>query len=1069
MFFNRKHWCSIYIFCVLIITPLSLTTSKSNSNFSSILDQKLKFDHYKTKQGLSQNSVYTILQDEKGFLWFGTQDGLNRFNGYSFIVFHHDAFDTTSLCHSYINKIYEDAKERMWICTEGGLAQYNQLTETFTNYLHDNSNPLSMISNYVWTICQDKSGLFWVGTKKGLCLFDPAKNTFVKINLPSEDKWNDPFEVSTLTKDSHDNIWIGTHNHGIFKIDRTTKKNVSPNNLEFTKYDIGNDQVSTIVEDSNGDILIGTQTNGLLKFNIEKNVFIPDSLNLLSITNNKLKIRTIYCDQSNPNLLWIGTEENGLLVLDRKLKLISKFTNNAHDETTISGNMVNTIFRSRAGLIWIGTNEGINRLNLNSNSFECIAIQSKGKPGLSSNTIGKIIEDRDGTVWIGTDGGGINKFDRTKNTITHYLKNNNASSLSSNRAMNVFEDHTGTLWIGTYGDGLNKFNKQKNTFKHYKHDNYDSTSIGSDYITSIVEDKSGYLWIGTTTGGINRFDPKTGKFRRFVNNPHDSKSLSENHVWILFIDSYGVLWAGTKSGGLNKMIDMQKGIFESFHHDDKKITGINHNSVHAIFEDHKGRFWLGTPAGLNLLDRKSGMFFNFKEKRILSQLRVIGILEDDQNRLWLMSEKSLIRFDPQTGVIKYFDSGNGMMISDFRIWANYKNRKGELYVGGANGLAIFRPDELKDNNYIPPIIIDKFERYNTDNSLGNVISEKGIPYRKRIDLSYKDNIFSFSFSALNYINSERNQYAYKLKGFNNDWIKIGSEKKVTFTNIDPGNYTFMVKGSNNEGVWNEAGTSIALYIAPPYWRTWWFRTIGFLIIVFTLYIMRKKKLVSVEKHHKEQEAFARQLIETEESERRRIANELHDSLGQNLLVIKNILLVKMQQSQIEGKSLSDTSTLVSQTLEEVRSISHNLRPHLLDQLGLTKTIKSLVNQLNETAEVNITAEIDDLSGVLDPKAEISLFRIIQECFNNIIKHSKAKQAKIVIKRLADSIKVEIKDNGKGIDEIEMKKHEEFGQGFGLYGMKKRAHVFNWVYEIHSTPNKGTEIILIIPIEQDLIK
>lgn len=1025
---------------------------------------KLNFEHYTTKQGLSQNAVYNILQDRKGFLWFCTQDGLNRFNGYEFRVFRHNAYDTTSLCHSFINRIYQDSKDRIWVCTEGGLALYNTLTESFTNFIHDDSNPQSIESNYVWTIYEDGQKSLWVGTRKGLSLFDPDKKTFesVKILSPVNSKTKS-INVDVIFEDNNINLWAGTRGNGLFRIWRSDNKQ-----LAYKNYSVGNNDVREITDNSNGVIYAGTFGAGLYEYDSTEDKFNPVEIKFSnSGGRGKNTILSIFKDPVNQDILWLGTEEDGIILVDTKLKKAVGIIHNPDRSNNLSGNMVYSIYKDRFSVIWIGTNEGINKINPRENRFEHFQIKKEDQHGISSNTIGKIIEDHKGMLWIGTDGGGVNKFDRAVNKFTHFINNkNNRFSISSNRAMIVFEDHTGTIWIGTFGGGLNKFNRVSETFESYTFNKSDTTTIGSDYITSIVEDKEGYLWIGTTTSGINRFDPKTRKFRRFINDPDNPESLSGNHVWILYIDKTGVLWAGTKTGGLNAMIDMKRGKFKRFLHNDKKINSINDNTVHAIFEDTKSNFWIGTPSGLNKLDRNTGIFTDYQQKRVFPQFRVIGIMEDSHDRLWLMTEKALIRFNPLTNETKYYDSENGMMINDFRIWAHYKNKKGEMFVGGANGFAIFHPDSLKDNSQIPPVVIDKFERFNTDNILGNAISGKGIPYRNNIELSYKDNIFSFSFAALNFINSGRNQYAYKLEGFNEDWIKIGTQNKVTFTNIDPGSYTFRVKGSNDDGVWNENGATIGIIISPPFWITWWFRSFVFLIIIILIWSFVRNKLKEVERHHKEQEAFARQLIETEELERRRIANELHDSLGQNLLVIKNTLLVKQQQTQIEGKSLEETSELVSQTIQEVRSISHNLRPHLLDQLGLTKTLKSLINQLKGSSDIKITAQVDDLDGALEPQAEINLFRIIQECFNNIIKHSGATEAGLIINRRHDSLDITVKDNGIGMNLDEIKRRDEFGSGFGISGMEKRAHVFDWKYFIESRLNTGTEIKINIPLKRN---
>ncbi len=1059
---NNSNKKAFTIYFLLIFLFANIFAQNNHKNiFKNTINQKTILENYTTQQGLSQNAVYEILQDNIGFIWFGTQDGLNRFNGNDFTIFHHYAFDTTSISHSFINGIYEDSQNRLWICTEGGLSLFKKSNETFINYFHDDENPESINDNYVWTILEDTQGIYWVGTKKRLQIFDSKSGKFNPIEFLNQSNIkNYPSNIDVIFEDENGNIWIGSRGLGLYKIVR----NMESRNFSIEHFELENSDVRSIIQHTDGSIFIGTFGAGLYKYNSAENKFY----NISKISSNSLiqfpkKIISLFEDPNNPNILWIGTEQNGIVLFNTNLKEITEIKNNPKYPKSLSGNMVYNIFKDRSGIIWLGTNEGINKVNLSMNSFEHIQREEKDEAGLSSNTIGKIIEDDQGILWIGSDGGGLNKLDRKTNTYSNFRHNkNNSSSISSDRALIVFEDSNNIIWVGTYGGGLNKFNKNTNTFSSFVHNPNDTTSIGSNYITSIVEDKNGILWIGTTQSGINSFNPKTNKFRSYKNNPKNPESISDNHLWILYLDSDQTLWAGTKSGGLNKLIDKEKGIFKKYLHDDKLINGINHNSVHALYEDNLKNFWIGTPAGLIKLDTKTDEFTNYQYNGIFPQFRVIGILEDNQNRLWIMSEKSLIRFNPQNNRIKYFDDGNGMMINDFRIWAYFKNKKGELFVGGANGFAIFNPDNLIDNSYIPPVVIDKFERFNTDNLSGYAISEKGIAYQKGIELSYKDNIFSFSFSALNFINSSKNQYSYKLEGFNKEWINIGNQNKVTFTNIDPGEYNFLVRGSNDDGIWNDEGTSLAIIISPPFWGTWWFRIGSILIIVLSIGSLIRNKIIKVKKHHQEQEAFARQLIETEELERQRIANELHDGLGQNLLVIKNSILVKQQQEFIEGKSLLEMSELVSQTIHEVRSISHNLRPHLLDQLGLSKTIKSLAKQINEIAAFNLEFEIDDLKNSLEAKAEINLFRIIQECFNNIIKHADAENVFLSIKKMPNDLHVSIKDDGKGMNLEETLKREDFGDGFGLNGMKKRAHVFNWKFEIESELGKGTEIKLTIP-------
>jgi len=790
----------------------------------------IKFERLGLEQGLSQSTVSCILQDHQGFMWFGTQDGLNKYDGYRFIVYKHDVQDSNSLSNNFITSIYEDRSGTLWIGTRaGGLNRFERNTERFTRFINDPPNPYSLSDNLVWEIYEDRAGTIWIGTRRGLNRFDREKELFTRfLNHPDKPHNEDWVQAICEDSTSRNTLWIGTAG-GLHRFDREKEQFTRVIHDPKDLHGMSHNDVISLREDHTGLLWIGIESGGLYRFDPATEQFthfVYDPKNPNRLGSNF--VPSIYEDRLGT--LWIGTG-GGLHKFDREKEHFIRFVNDPTNAHSLSNNSVLSIYEDRSGVLWLGTGAGgINKFDRGQKRFAHYVQDPQNPNSLNGSIVRSIYEDHAGTLWIGTADGGLNRFDRKKEQFTHFATDPKIShSLSDNTIFSICEDPTSRniLWIGTGGGGLNRFDRNTEHFTRFVYDPQNPNNRYDNIIRSNYIDHSGVLWLGTWRG-LKRFDYEKKQFIRFIRDPKNPHSLSENYIHTVSEDHSGTLWIGT-TGGLNKF-DRATEQFTRFLHDPTDSHSLSGNSVFAINEDSFGTLWIGTDEGLNKFDRKSEQFLNYTEKDGLPNNTIYGILDDDQGRLWLSTNKGLSRFDPKTETFKNYDVHDGLQSYEFNGGAYHKSRSGEMFFGGINGFNAFHPDSIKDNPYNPPIAISSFKRYNTDEAEGKPIIEKGIAAREHVTLSYKDNILAFEFAALSYRNTLKNQYAYKLEGFNDNWIHLGTKRDVTFTNLDPGTYTLRVKGSNNDGVWNEEGTSLKITITPPWWKTWW--AYGFYVLMF---------------------------------------------------------------------------------------------------------------------------------------------------------------------------------------------------------------------------------------------
>lgn len=802
--------------------------------------QDLKFDHLNTDEGLSHSNVTCIFQDSQGFMWFGTRDGLNKYDGYSFTVYKFNAQDTNSLSHDFITDIAEDVNGNLWIGTfGGGVNAFQKSTGKFQHYQYQQGDINGISSNYITSLMADKQGNLWIGTDgAGLDRITPSKKIIHYEHRKEDSQSLCSNYITDIAKDSRGNIWVGTK-LGLNRLDSSGQKIISFIHQENDAYSLSGDVISVIFEDSRKQLWVGTQTAGLNLFDETGHKFRHfknDPHDPASIVGNTV----LSISEDNQKNLWIGCENSGLSIRNAKTGYFSNYRPDDIDKKSLSNNSIWSVYRDSKGNMWVGTfSGGLNLHDYDKNKFAHYR-HSASPMSLSHNNVLCIYEDSDQKLWIGTDGGGMNLMNRNDGTFTHFVhQSDNRNSISGNYVLKILEDRTHILWIGTWGNGLNRYDKKTNTFKRYKHNQQDSRSLGSDNVWTIFEDSRGNLWLGTYQGGLDLFNKKTETFTHFRHDSANKSSICNDNINVIFEDWDKTLWIGT-SGGLDKF-NRQDNTFTHYVHNKNK-NSISSDVIQCIYQDHHGNLWIGTDRGLDLLDTKNNSITRYGMNNGLPGMSILSIQEDDHENLWLSSNNGLSKFNAQTGMIRNFNMSDGLQSRYFKP-TSFKAHDGKMYFGGTGGFNEFHPDSITSHSYEPALVLTGFQIFNKPANLPDGTGP--------IKLSFNQAVLSFEFASLNYTSDEKKQYWYMLDGFDKDWNFIGKRHRATYTNLDPGHYTFKVKGLNNEGAWSVNALSLTLIIDPPYWKTWWFKLVAGLLLFGAIISVFHLRLRVIKKQKKE--------------------------------------------------------------------------------------------------------------------------------------------------------------------------------------------------------------------------
>jgi len=840
---------SILTLLILFISPFPAGTAAPPTNTATNADLNVapgsivQFEHLTIEDGLSQNAGLAIFQDRQGYLWIGTQDGLNRYDGFTFKVFKHDPENSNSISHNSILAIIEAKDGYLWIGTwGGGLNRFDPATETFVRYRHDPGEPSSLSNDVVTSIKEDSNGAIWVGTLGGLNRFNPSTNGFDHFkNSPDDPDSLSSDVISVIFEDSHNQLWIdtgayGMEGSGLNYFDPSTGKAVRYQHKEFDHQSLSSNNIASIYESSDGTFWIATggynlQGGGLNQFNPQTGTTqhffqrpgISDSLSANDLM-------ALWGDANG--VLWIGTRTAGLDRMD--LSRPGHFVHYQNDRffpDSLSGNDVWSLYKDHSGILWIGTSHnGLNKLPANAGQFSLYRNNPSNPSSLSTNAIGAFSEDRSGNIWIATWGAGLDRFNLHTGQFDHFRHDpNNPDSLSDDLFMDVYVDIYDMVWAGTFGRGLDSLHPVSGRVTHYVHDPENPASIADNSISSIIPNKRDGLWIGTF-GGLSYYDLHTGTFTNYSNDPNNPSSLSENKVVSLHLDAKrNILWIGTWGGGLNQLdlndplhTNPQLATIINYRHNDEDPSSLSEDSVWAIHQTADGSLWLGTQLGLNRFDPATKTFSHYTEKDGLPNNVALGILEDYSGNLWLTTNNGLAQFDPRTETFVTYDISDGLQSNEFSSNAYFRARSGIMFIGGINGFNLFNPVNIQPNPIAPQVAVTGFEVFNEPLTIN-------LSGREPIQLSYKQDFISLEFAAFDFQAPQKNQYAYKLEGFDKNWIQAGNRRYATYTNLPGGEYVFRVKASNSDNIWNETGAAIPIFITPPVWQTWWFN--GSLILM----------------------------------------------------------------------------------------------------------------------------------------------------------------------------------------------------------------------------------------------
>jgi ligand-binding sensor domain-containing protein/two-component sensor histidine kinase len=1009
--------------------------------------QNYRFEKISIEEGLSQSVVNAILQDQQGFIWLGTGNGLNRFDGYEFQVFKNDLVDSTSLSGNYISSLAEDQKGQLWIATtNSGLSKFDPVTERFTNYSIKELNSRKLVGTEVICLLVDFRNQLWIGTDLGLNRLVKAENTFVHypLNTDSPDAIQGDY-IKIIQEDSDGNIWMGTN-------DGLSKLTFSDSSLSFAHilhFEVKAPEpfvpirgaVEAILFDEEGKLWVGSGGG----------IHVLDTHQLEKIRKGKhagVQLKSYYFDEADVLImdllkeedgkLWVATFGNGIKIIDTKTTEMFHFTDEKLPPYGLSVNDIYRLFKDNSGTMWIGTGGGgVNKLNTNTSKFSHWYKEANNANSLSNKKIWAILKDEENNIFIGTDGSGLDIFESEKGHYSNFASNpNDSGSISDNMILRIIEDHLGQKWLGTYGGGLNKYIPGKQPyFKNYKHHPTDSNSLSDNDIMSLMEDSKGNIWIGTASSGLNKFDPITEKFTAYRASS-TKNSISSNLIMDIAEDEAGYLWLATDCG-LNKF-DPKTGNSILFAHQINDENSISTNDLYSLLIDEAGTLWIGTNGGGILkFDPVKEIVTHFTEKEGIANNTVYGILEGENDNLWASTNYGLSKFNKNTFRVKNYDVDDGIQSNEFSTFSYFKATDGQLFFGGINGLTGFYPHEIIDDTTRPNLIITKFQLLNTtvipgltNLQLGiseetNVILTKAISYTDTITISYLHNVFSFEFSALHFLNSHKNSYAYFLEGFDRDWIKTTAKnRRATYTNIDPGTYTFRVKGANRDGLWNEKEKSITLIITPPFWRRLWFYILAVGVVLLLILFIHHFRLKQV-KLKAEKKSF-----KEKNKQKKVLLTEIHHRVKNNLQVV--ISLLNLQANTIDDDRVylvfeEAQNRIVSMAnLHDKMSHSNNLQ-HINVKIHFEELITELVKAYSIEKEITLTFNIDNINIGINTLVPLGL--IINEVITNSLKYAFVDKTKgcisVDLKTIEENqFVLRISDDGIGLSDKVKEEHSK---------------------------------------------
>ncbi len=1024
--------------------------------------------------GLSHNQVNAVLRDGKGFVWFGTMSGLNRYDGYDFKVFRNKAGDSNSLHDNYVHALYELPDQKILVRSRDEASVYDAATEKFNRNISSYLQSLKLPPGRIASVLKDSNNSFWF-LYDSIGLYRYNTNQTIPVRNAS---------IAAIQQKDADHLWI-LHRNGFLELINTKNlQSVYTSSLLQTN----TDKPLQLFADKEGGVWVWTanELNGLTYFDSKTNTIKRFSE---SSPGSRLSADLITgMIQDDNGIIWAATDHGGINLINKNNFSIRYLLNDPKDDRSLSQNSIMSITKDDKGVIWIGTfKQGVNVYNERNLSFAHYYHVESNRNSLPYDDVNKFVEDKNGNLWIGTNGGGLIFFNRKENTFKQYLHNpSNKNSISNNVIVSLCIDHNGLLWIGSYFGGLTSFDGKN--FNHYRHDPNNPSSLSDDRVWEIFEDSWHRMWVGTLNGGLELFDRSTSSFTHHRYIEGKQSPLQSNYVAALVEDRNGDLWIGTSIG---VSVFRKNGKIDYY---SVNNGGLSNNNILSIYEDSKGRIWIGTREGLNLFN--NGKFIHYTTEQGLPDNSILTIVEDKQGEIWITTPNGLCKFQIKDGnlSITNYDEINNLQGREFNENAALVLRSGELIFGGPYGFNIIDPSKIPAQQQDDQIVFTDLQIQNKtiapgEKINGRVILERSLPYLSEVELKYKENVFSIEFSSLHFPHNSRERYAYMLEGFNKDWLFTdGSQRRITYTNLDPGHYTFKVKVLGTNGNWSKEKI-LEITIDPPFWLT----PLAFIIYAFTviallwlgrkIIIDRARMRFNIQQQKKEAERI-QALDQLKTKFFTNVSHEFRTPLSLILSPLDTIIKQEKDPDQVKQLTLVQRNAkrllnLVNQLLDfrkmEVQEIK--LYPAIGDIVQFTKDISLSFNDISEKKSIHLSFEsnVDSLEIYFDKdKMEKILFNLLSNAFKYTPDGGSVK----VSLRHNEQLYMVVADSGIGIPPD---KHEQIferffqhevpqsmvnqGSGIGLAITKEFVKLHGGNIKVDSEPGKGTIFTVELPVQK----
>jgi signal transduction histidine kinase/ligand-binding sensor domain-containing protein len=1079
-YLKPNHFSILFIYIFI----LHLTFA-SNVNAQP---KRLQFMKLTPDNGLSSSIISAILQDKRGFIWVGTSNGLNRYDGYNFVVYKNNPSDSASLPDNVVKTIFEDHDKQLFIGTETSLCLYDRGKNRFLNYMSEKSSPLRGVDCGISKIIEDSLGNLWLATDCGVVYFDRSKNQITRFtHNPDDPESLSNNDVVELLLDKFNRLWVTTRKGlNLFQPVKGNFKHFT--RVQNDQEDLSNTIFTNIAEDKDGNIWFGSD-EGLFCL---KNYPAAEDKGLIhyrydSRDNNSLSINQIsalYVDVDGN--LWIGTENGGINLFDSDNQRFWHFRRDDYDSQSLNNESIEAIYQDKTGNLWFGTYTG--GLNIAVKDRDAIICYQKlpGAPfSLSHNTVMCFLEDHDGHTWLGTDGGGLNLFNIQTNHFSSFTLEN--SNLISNSLLCLLEDSRNQIWIGAWAGGLVHFDPESGSFKSLTSKN---SSIQDNNIYAVEEGFSNDLWLGSLEHGLIHYQIGENTFTAYT---PDNSGAGDRMVIKIVKYSKGRLLIGTAQNF--QIFSPSQNKFTTFEYDRNNKNSLSYPRVTDILAENDTCIWIGTPDGLNRFNPVTLSFVRYYKNDGLPDSFIKGLVLDNSGVLWVTTNGGVCRFDYRHSEFKNFVRADGLQSNEFSDRSVLKMKNGALLMGGTKGFNIIYPEKIRENKAIPEVVITDFKLFNKSvkpADIGSPLSQN-ITETKSLTLSHKQSMVTFAYAVLDFSAPSKNKYAYKMENFDRDWIYPDSKIDATYTNLSPGNYIFHVKGSNDDGLWNETGTSINITILPPWWSTWWFRFLIFatVILMFTAILFLRVRML------KNQKLLLEKTVEIKTSE----LKQLNASKDKFFSIIAHDL--KNPFNTIIGFSELLCNGMESEHPETTTEFAHLIQTSAIQTLRLLENLLDWANSQQgkirfnpEPVSINdlIQNELDmlkdmakakniELKYLLTDNFKVTadknmIMTVLRNLISNAIKFTNRNgNVEVTVVTKNNDVCISVSDTGIGMTGETMEKlfridsdlstrgtENEKGTGIGLFLCKEFVEKHNGRIWVESKPGKGSVFRFTIPRE-----